>query len=107
MSDNGDQGIRYVTLPILGRRAAMRFLKSSLKAKETAGETVIDFREIGRRNLTEYVLNMAIRALAQSDSTPMYEDYMSDPRLTDEDRDELARAYLLLQMASTQTPTID
>ena len=83
----------------------MRFLKSTVKPKEAERETVIDFREIGRRNLTEYVLNMAISALAQADITPMYEDYMSDPRLTDEDRDELARAYLLLQMAATQTPS--
>ena len=80
----------------------MRFLKSSVKPKDPGAEAVIDFREIGRRNLTEYVLNMAISALAQADITPMYEDYMSDPRLSDEDRDELARAYLLLQMASAQ-----
>ncbi len=86
------------------RRGAMRFLKPSLKSKETGAETVIDFREIARRSLTEYVLNMAISALAQADITPLYEDYMGDPRLTDEDRDELARAYLLLQMAATQAP---
>ncbi len=85
----------------------MRFLKPSLKPKEAGRETVIDFREIGRRNLTEYVLNMAISALAQADITPLYEDYMGDPRLTDEDRDEMARAYLLLQMAAAQSLATD
>ncbi len=77
-------------------------IRSLSKTKEPTGPTVIDFRDVARRNLTEYILNMAISALARGDVTPLYEAYMDDPRLSDEDRDELARAYLLIQMAATQ-----
>ncbi len=81
----------------------MKTLRSLMKAKEVANSEVIDFREIGRKHLTEYILNMAMTVLAHGDITPIYETYMDDPRLSDEDRDELARAYLLLQMAATQS----
>ena len=77
-------------------------LKSAVKSKGPGAAAVSHVREIGGRIPTEFVLNKAISALAQAGITPMYEDYMSDPRLSDEDRDELARAYLLLQMASAQ-----
>ncbi len=80
----------------------MKSFKQLLKSKDTAGSTVLDFREVGRRHLTEYILNLAMTALARGDLTPIYENYMEDPRLSDEDRDELARAYLLLNMAATQ-----
>lgn len=80
----------------------MRSLKSRLSAKPVATPTVIDMRQTGQRILTEYILNMAVSALAHADITPLYEHYMDDLRLSDEDRDELARAYLLLQMTATQ-----
>ncbi len=80
----------------------MRSIKTLLRPKETTDSTVVDFRDVGRRHLTEYILNLAMTALAKGDLTPIYENYMEDPRLSDEDRDELARAYLLLNMAATQ-----
>ncbi len=80
----------------------MRSIKTLLRPKETTDSTVVDFRDVGRRHLTEYILNLAMTALAKGDLTPIYENYMEDPRLSDEDREELARAYLLLNMASTQ-----
>lgn len=80
----------------------MRSFKTLLKPKEATEETVVDFRDLGRRHLTEYILNLALTALAKGDLTPVYENYMEDPRLSDEDRDELARAFLLLNMAATQ-----
>ena len=61
---------------------------------------MIDPTQDSRRILTEYVLNMAVSCLAREDVTPLYEQYMEDARLSDEDRNELARAYLLLQMTS-------
>lgn len=80
----------------------MRSFKALLKPKDATDSTVVDFRDVGRRHLTEYILNLAMTALAKGDLTPIYENYMEDPRLSDEDRDELARAYLLLNMAATQ-----
>ncbi len=80
----------------------MRSIKTLLRPKEATSSTVVDFRDVGRRHLTEYILNLAMTALAKGDLTPIYENYMEDPRLSDEDRDELARAYLLLNMAATQ-----
>ena len=82
----------------------MRSLKSHLKQKPAAAPVVVDPRLSAQRILTEYILNMAVSALARADLTPLYEHYMDDPRLSDEARDELARAYLLLQMTATQTP---
>ncbi len=82
----------------------MRSLRSVVGAKSSPARTVIDVRQAGQRILTEYVLNMAVSALARADITPLYEHYMDDPRLSDADREELARAYLLLQMTATQTP---
>ncbi len=80
----------------------MKSFRQILKSKDATESTVVDFRDIGRRHLTEYILNLALTALAHGDLTPIYETYMEDPRLSDEDRDELARAYLLLNMAATQ-----
>ncbi len=80
----------------------MKSFRQSLKSKDVTESTVVDFREVGRRHLTEYILNLALTALAHGDLTPIYENYMEDARLSDEDRDELARAYLLLNMAATQ-----
>ncbi len=61
---------------------------------------MVDPTRESRRILTEYVLNMAVSCLAREDVTLLYEQYMEDARLSDEDRDELARAFLLLQMTS-------
>ncbi len=83
----------------------MRSIKALLKPKEGETSTMVDFRQVGQRHLTEYILNLAMTALAHGDLTPIYENYMEDPRLSDEDRDELARAYLLLNMAATQEPS--
>ncbi len=80
----------------------MRSIKTLLRPKEATNATVLDFRDVGRRHLTEYILNLAMTALAKGDLTPIYENYMEDSRLSDEDREELARAYLLLNMAATQ-----
>ncbi len=82
----------------------MRPLRTLLGAKASNEPTVIDVQRAGQHVLTEYVLNMAVSALARADITPLYELYMNDPRLCDDDREELARAYLLLQMTSTQSP---
>ncbi len=81
----------------------MRSLKALLGPKP-ADPTVIDVRGTSQRLLTEYVLNMAVTCLAHGDLAPLYEEYLDDPRLLDEDREELARAYLLLQMASVRSP---
>ncbi len=82
----------------------MRSLKVALGVKASTHPTTVDVRQASQHILTEYVLNMAVSALARTDVTPLYEQYMDDPRLSDEDRDELVRAYLLLQMTATQTP---
>jgi hypothetical protein len=65
---------------------------------------VVDVRQAMQRVLTEYVLNMAVTCLAHGDVEPLYEQYMQDSRLSDEDKDELARAYLLLQMSTLRAP---
>ena len=78
----------------------MRSLKSLLNAKALPAAEVVDVRPAVQRILTEYVLNMAVTCLAHGDLEPLYDQYLQDPRLSDEDREELARAYLLLQMSS-------
>lgn len=75
-----------------------------LGSKERSVTEVVDIRQTAQRVLTEYVLNMAVTCLAHEDVEPLYEQYMQDPRLSDEDRDELARAYLLLQMSEVRSP---
>ncbi len=80
----------------------MRALKSFLNPSNAARPAVVDPRLDSLRLLTEYVLNMAVSALAHGDITPLYEQYMEDARLSDDEHDELARAYLLLQMTATQ-----
>jgi hypothetical protein len=75
-------------------------MKSFLGAKPRSPTTVVNPMQDNRRILTEYVLNMAVSCLAGTDVTPLYEQYMEDPRLSEDDREELARAFLLLQMAS-------
>ena len=82
----------------------MRSLKSHLRPNPEQATSVIDPRLTSRRILTEYILNMAVSALARGDLAPLYDHYMDDPRLSEDDRDELARAYLLLQMTATQAP---
>lgn len=84
------------------RREALRTLKSLVGPKPPPRATVVDPLQENHRILTEYVLNMAVSCLAHTDVTPLYEQYMQDPRLSDEDREELARAFLLLQMASVE-----
>ncbi len=79
----------------------MRSFKSFLRSKEPARVDVVDVRPSIQRILTEYVLNMAVTCLARGDVEPLYEQYLEDARLSDEDKNELARAYLLLQMSST------
>ena len=83
-------------------REALRTLKSLIGPKLPPRTTVVDPLQENHRILTEYVLNMAVSCLAHTDVTPLYEQYMQDPRLSDEDREELARAFLLLQMASVE-----
>ncbi len=78
----------------------MKSIKSLLGSTTTPAGAVVDVRQAVQRVLTEYVLNMAVTCLAHGDVEPLYEQYMEDPRLSDEDKDELARAYLLLQMSS-------
>lgn len=85
-------------------RDEVRSLKTLLGSKAPGEPVVVDVGKANQRILTEYVLNMAVSALARADITPLYDQYMDDARLSDEDRDELARAYLLLQMTSTQAP---
>lgn len=82
----------------------MRSFRSLLSTKDPPTETIVDVRQTAQRVLTEYVLNMAVTCLAHGDVEPLYEQYMQDPRLSEEDRQELARAYLLLQMSSLQAP---
>jgi len=81
----------------------MKSLKSLLSPKASSGHVVVDVRQTIQRILTEYVLNMAVTCLAHGEVEPLYEQYMEDPRLSDEDKDELARAYLLLQMSSIRS----
>ena len=81
----------------------MRSIKSLLRSRDASSDVVVDIRQTAQRVLTEYVLNMAVTCLAHGDVAPLYDQYMQDPRLSDEDRDELARAYLLLQMSAVQT----
>lgn len=78
----------------------MRTFKSLLGAKAPNSGAVVDPRRDSHRILVEYILNMAVSCLAHGEVTPLYEQYMEDARLSDEDRDELARAFLLMQMAS-------
>ncbi len=80
----------------------MKAFKAIVGSKGASAEAVVDVRQTIRRVLTEYVLNMAVTALARGEVEPLYEQYMEDPRLSDEDREELARAYLLLQMSALQ-----
>ncbi len=82
----------------------MKAFKALLGSKSVPADTVVDVRQTVRRILTEYVLNMAVTCLAHGEVEPLYEQYMEDPRLSDEDREELARAYLLLQMTAVQAP---
>ena len=84
------------------RREALRALKSFLAPKSAADTTVVDVRLDVQRVVLEYILNMAVSCLAHADVTPLYEQYIEDPRLSEQDREELARAYLLLQMATVE-----
>jgi hypothetical protein len=77
----------------------MRSLKSLRSSRTTPRGTVIDIRAASQRIVLEYILNMAVTCLAHGDIDPLYAHYMEDLRLVDEDKDELARAYLLLQMS--------
>lgn len=52
--------------------------------------------------LTEYVLHMSITSLADGDITPLYEEYMGDPRLGAAEKEELTQAYLTLQLRNVQ-----
>ena len=83
----------------------MRSVRSLLRGRGPEDQVVIDVAANSRRLLTEYVLNLAVSALSREDITPIYEQYIGDPRLLDEERDELARAFLLFQMATTVTAT--
>lgn len=53
--------------------------------------------------LTEYVLHMSITSLADGDITPLYEEYLGDPRLGFSEKEELTQAYLALQLRSVQS----
>lgn len=85
----------------------MKALKSLLAPKPMSTPSpppapkpvVVDVRQTAQRIMIEYILNMAVTCLAHGDVEPLYDQYLEDPRLSEEDREELARAYLLLQMA--------
>jgi hypothetical protein len=49
------------------------------------------------RILSGYVLHMSITSLGDGDITPLYEDYMNDPRLGDFGRRELTHAFRALR----------
>jgi hypothetical protein len=53
--------------------------------------------------LTEYVLHMSITSLADGDITPLYEEYLGDPRLGFPEKEELTQAYLALQLRNVQS----
>ncbi len=75
----------------------MRTLRARLSPKPS--DDLVVERPDTKRVVIEYILNMAVSSLARADVEPMYEQYMEDPRLSEEDKEELARAYLLLQMS--------
>jgi hypothetical protein len=81
----------------------MRTIKSFLGPKSRPTTAVVDPMQDHHRILTEYVLNMAVSCLAGTDVTPQYEHYMDDTRLSEDDKEELARAFLLLQMATVNS----
>jgi len=47
--------------------------------------------------LSGYVLHMSITSLGEGDITPLYEDYMNDPRLGEFERRELTQAFRALR----------
>ncbi len=77
-------------------------MRSLIRSRAPDGAVVIDVGAVSRRLVTEYILNLAVSALAHEDITPIYEQYIADPRLLDEEREELARAFLLFQMATAE-----
>lgn len=82
----------------------MKSLRSFLTPKSTPDALTVDVRLATQRVLIEYILNMAVTCLADGDLAPLYDAYRQDPRLAEEDQDELARAYLLLQMSPLRRP---
>ncbi len=91
------------TRPSIPRSGApMRTFRARLSSKAADDEVVVE-RPDTKRIVIEYILNMAVSSLARADVEPMYEQYMEDPRLSEEDKEELARAYLLLQMSPIPT----
>jgi hypothetical protein len=51
----------------------------------------------GLRLLSGYVLHMSITSLGEGDITPLYEEYMNDPRLGSFERRELTEAFRALR----------
>jgi len=49
------------------------------------------------RLLSGYVLHMSITALGDGDITPLYEEYVNDPRLGGFERQELTIAFRILR----------
>lgn len=50
------------------------------------------------RLLTGYVLHMSITSLGDGDITPLYEEYVNDPRLGTFERRELTEAFRALRL---------
>lgn len=54
--------------------------------------------------LTEFVLNMSLSAEGDNDVTPLYEQYVSDIRLGEIERQELMWVYMSLQLKTAGVP---
>lgn len=67
----------------------------SRRGKKATGQGPIDPEAV--RLLSGYVLHMSITSLGDGDITPLYEDYVKDPRLGVFGRRELTHAYQALQ----------
>lgn len=49
------------------------------------------------RILSGYVLHMSVTSLGDGDIEPLYDEYMSDPRLGTPEREELTNAFRMLR----------
>ena len=89
-----------------GMRLGFWRRKPDAQSAPNAGVKVSETRAVHSESmhlLTEYVLHMSITSLADGDITPLYEEYLSDPRLGFPEKDELTQAYLALQLRNVQS----
>ncbi|HKZ99410.1 MAG TPA: hypothetical protein VJ326_07475 [Thermoplasmata archaeon] len=56
----------------------------------------------GLHLLTGYVLHLSITSLGDGDITPLYEEYINDPRLGTFERRELTEAFRALRIRSAR-----